>query len=115
MGDDLTLKNLDSFRGTENYHSVLGADVTDGVAYIMNNGYSWFVTDAIAVIKNKLWDEDFLAVKLKIYKKGKYEAKMTIEDGNEKVLYEQNYNFTTAKKELLLFWNDGVLMLSSEY
>jgi hypothetical protein len=90
----------------------MGTDVTDGVAYIMNNGYSWFVTDAIAVIKTKFKNKDFLAIKLKI---DGDTAKMIIEDGNKKKLYEQKYKWTNAKKELILFWTDNVLMLSSEY
>ncbi len=106
------MKDLDSFIGTIEYHDVMGTNVTDGIVYIMNNGYSWFVTDAISVIKIKLKKEDFLAIKLKLDKDS---AKMIIEDGNEKTLYEQKYKWTNAKKELTLFWTDGVLMLSSEY
>lgn len=113
MTDDLDLKKLDSFIGTEKYYDVMGTNVTDGVAYIMNNGYSWFVTDAIAVIKTKFKNEGLLAIKLKLDKNES--AKMTIEDGDGKLLYEQKYKWTNAKKELILFYTDGVLLLSSEY
>lgn len=114
MADDLSLKKLSSFVGTTEYHNVMGTNVTDGVAYIMRNGYSWFVTDALAIIKIKLKNEDFLGVKLKLDKKTGG-AKMTIENGDGKVLYEQEYKWTNAEKDLFLFYNSNVLMLSTEY
>jgi hypothetical protein len=97
---------------------VFGVLVTEGVKYIMDNGYSWFVTDFIAVIKfrekfPKLRNHPFLTVKLKLT--GDSEADMIIEDGNYNELYRQHYDFTDAKKELTLFYTDDVLMLNSEY
>lgn len=113
MEDDLDLKNLRSFIGTNEYHDVMGSNVTDGIAYIMNNGYSWFVTDTLAVITTKFKNKDFLGVKLKLDKNDG--AKMIIENGDGKTLYEQKYKWTNAKKELMLFWTNNVLMLSTEY
>ena len=49
--DDLDLKQLDYFRCTEQYHNVMGSQVTDGIIYLMENGYSWFITDCLAVIR----------------------------------------------------------------
>ena len=113
MTDDLELKDLTQYYGTEGYHAVLGANVTDGVAYIMNNGYSWFVTDMIVVLRMKFKKEEFLAVKLKVENS---KAVATIDDGNGKILYTQEYDYTNAKvKELTLYYTDNVLMLCGEY
>jgi len=110
--EDLYLRDIDSFIGTEKYYNVMGIYVTDGVKYVMENGYSWFVTDAIAVIRTKLKDEDFLAIKL-IVKND--QAMMEITDGNDHVFYRQKYKWTDAKRNLTLFYVDNVLMLSGEY
>ncbi len=111
--DDLELRDLDQFSGTQQYFKCwLGALATDGVNYIMGNGYSWLVTDALSVIKLELKDEPFLVVKLKV-KDNK--AVMTIEDGNGKVFHTQDYDYTSAKKDLTLYFVENVLMLSGEY
>jgi len=113
---DLELKSLNSFIGTENYYKVIGALVTDGVKYIMDNGYSWLVTDALAVICSKwnLRNADFLVVRLNVDTK-KAEADMIIDDGNDNVLYRQHYDFTDAKRSLKLYYERGVLLLPSEH
>lgn len=114
MTDDLELKDIDSYCGTMQYHNVLGFNVTDGIAYIINNGYSWFVTDTLAVIKTNatIRKEEFLSIKLKLKNKG---AEVIITDGNDKELYKHHYSFTTAKRELTLFYQNKVLMLDGEY
>lgn len=113
MTEDLDLKDLEQFYDTMQYHKgFLNTNLTDGVAYISENGYSWFVTDAIAVIKTKLRNDEFLAVKLIV---DGNKAEMSITDGNSKILYAQKYDFTDAKRNLTLFFADNVLMLSSEY
>ena len=49
---DLELKDLDRFYGSEHYYLLMGGvNATDGVHYIMANGYAWFATDAVAVLK----------------------------------------------------------------
>ena len=114
MEDDLTLRDLGHFYGTEQYHKCyLNALATDGVAYIMKNGYTLLVTDALSVIKTKLKDEAFISIKLKLLENNK--AKMIITDGNGKKLYTQEYDSTDAKKELSLYFIDNVMLLSSEY
>jgi len=118
MKDDLTLKDLGQYYGTEQYHKISlfpSVKLTDGIMYIVNNGYSWFVTDALAVYvcDEKIKQEGFLSIKLKLLESNK--AKMEITEGNEKILYTQDYDFTDAKKDLSLFLIDGVLLLSGEY
>jgi len=120
LEQDLELKDLNQYYGTQNYYSYLGIKLTDGIAYIMRNGYSWFVTDAIAVIvanptvRKYLQEDTFLSIKLKL-SKSKNSADMIIDDGNGNVLYKQHYSMTDAKVELKLFYDNGVLMLSREY
>lgn len=112
--NDLELKDLGQYYGTTQYYNVMGANVTDGVGYIMQNGYGWFVTDMVVMLKmdDKLKGQEFLAVKLKV-KDNK--ATATIEDGNGDVLYTQKYDYTDAKRDLTLYYTNNVLMLSGEY
>ena len=114
MNDDLELKDLNSYFGSEHYYKVLGALVTDGVNYIMKNGYSWFVMDALSIIKTKFKNEEFITVELKINKEKKT-ADMIITDGNNNELYKQHYEYTDAKRDLKLFYENNVFMLSNEY
>lgn len=116
---DLKLRGLNSFIGTTKYYRYHGVLLTDGVKYIMENGYSWFVTDAIIVIKmhkrirEYLRHEDFLTIKLTNLKD--HECDMIITNGNDKVLYKHHYELTDAERELKLFFTGNVLMLASEY
>ena len=113
---DKSLKDLDSFNGTIDYTNsgLYRTKLTDGVVYIMSNGYSWFVTDVLAVIETKeiLKNEPFLSIKLKLEND---KGKMIITNGNNKVFYTQDYDYTDAQKELQLYWTNEVLMLSREY
>ena len=113
--DDLELKYLDGYTGSEGYHKIQlypNINLTDGIGYVMNNGYSWFITDMLAVI-SILKEEEFLSIKLKINKDKTATAEIT--DGNEKVLYTQGYEWTDAKINLNLFFTNNVMMLSQEY
>jgi hypothetical protein len=120
---DLELKALNSYCGTQNYYRYMGVLITDGIRYIMENGYSWFVTDAIAVIvahpkiRRHLQKDDFLTINLKLNKDedGYATADMIFEDGDYNELYRQHYDLTDAKRELKLFYTGNTLMLSNEY
>jgi len=112
---DLELKDLNKYYGSENYFNVMNTNVTDGIYYIMKNGYSWLVTDFLVVAKSdnfKIKDESFISVKLKLKDDT---AKMIVTDGNDKILYTQDYEYTNVKREVTLFYIDNVLLLSSEY
>jgi len=113
---DLELKGIGGFIGTEQYYNVMGVIVTDGVKYLMDNGYAWFVTDSIAVIicNKKIRAEPFLVVKLKVDLEKK-EADLTIDGGNENILYRQHYDFTDARREeVKMYFENKVLCLPSE-
>ncbi len=115
--EDRDLKALGQFIGTQNYYNVFGVKVTDGVKYVMENGYAWFVTDSIAVIrcKPKIRREPFLTVELHLSKEAEHEADMIIKDGNNHVLHRQHYTYTDAKRDLKLYCSNGVMMVPSEY
>jgi len=112
--EDLELKKLGQFYGTEQYHSVLGSDVTDGIMYLMHNGYSWFITDTLVTLKmkDKVKNEDFVSIKLNVIGD---KASVVMEDGNGNKLYSQKYEYTNVKRELKLFYTNNVLMLAGEY
>ena len=115
QSEDLELRDLDNYFSTEQYHRIfLGTIATDGVIYIMQNGYSWFVTDAISVIKYKFAHEAFLTAELRVNKENST-ADMVITDGNGHVMYKQHYMYTDAKRDLTLYYTSKVLMLGSEY
>lgn len=108
------LKDLNQFNGSEQYHNVMGMKCTDGVAYLLENNYAWFVTDSIVILRmeDKVKTQEFVTVKLKL--KGTT-AIVEYSDGNNNVLYTQKYGYTDATEELKLYCTDGVYMLSSEY
>lgn len=114
---DLELKALGQFIGTQHHYKTFPfGKVTDGVKYVMDNGYGWFVTDALSVIgfyqRGKLRNEPFLTVELE---QADSEADLIITDGNNNELYRQHYAFTDAKRNLKLYYEYGVLLLASEH
>jgi hypothetical protein len=114
--DDLNLKDLNQYYGTEQYHNLfMNVTGTDGIFYIINNGYSWFVSDACVILKMKaeVKSEEFVCIDLKLLDNKK--AVVIYTDGNEKVLFKQEYEYTDAQKEIKLFYTNEVLMLSGEY
>jgi hypothetical protein len=116
---DLELRHLEQFNGTENYYPHLGVFLTDGVRYIMLNGYNWFVNDAVITIRlhpkirRHIRNDDFLVVELKL--NGDGSADMIISDGDYQELYRQHYQYTDARRELKLYYTGNVLMLAQEY
>ena len=111
--DDLELKELSQYFGTENYYDIGGIQTTDGIIYIMKNGYSWVITDAIVILKSFSQEKyPFISMDFKI-KNGQADINYT--DGNGNIIYTQHYKYTDAKKDFKLFYTDNVLMLSGEY
>lgn len=111
---DKELKALSSFIGSQHYYNVYGFKATDGVKYVMDNGYYWFISDSLIAAKMKglTAREEFLSIELRL---NGNKADMLITDGNNNELYKQHYSYTDAKRNLKLFLTDGVIMLDSEY
>jgi len=106
--------DLSSFIGTTQYYEGwCSVKYTDGVFYLTENGYSWFVTDVCSVLKVSFRHEEFVSIDLKVNADSSAEAIYT--DGNNKILHVQKYEYTDAKQNIKLFFRHNVLMLSSEY
>ena len=122
---DLYLKDLGNYsNGTDQIYKdrLTGIKYSDGVKYIMANGYAWFISDALAVIKvkPKVRVESFLTVKLNILPEDSpHRASLTIDDGGKngnspKILHRQYYDWSDAKVSIKLFYENGILMLPDE-
>jgi len=113
--------SLSGFTGTEQYHKgYLDVNLTDGVYFIGCNSASWLITDVCSVLKaeQKVKKEEFVAIKFKVNPDDTATAIYT--DGNEKVLFSQEYKHTDFLKhfkesEVYFYFTNNVLMLSSEY
>lgn len=113
--------NLSNFYGTENYYKgYLNVTLTDGVYFVMLNKASWLITDICSVVKihRKVRDEEFVSITFKVNTDNTAEVIYT--DGNNNVLYKQEYKYTDFLKhfeeiEVKFFYTNDVLMLSGEY
>ena len=110
--EDLDLKDLNQYYGTEKYTNVMGFNATDGVVYIMTNGYSWLVTDFLAVAKFR---DDITKdhVYVELILDGTV-GLMVVKNRNGEIIYTQEYKYTDAKVELKFYLYDNVLLLPSE-
>jgi hypothetical protein len=114
---DLELKSLNQFSGSEHYYNVMGINVTDGVKYIMDNGYGWAVTDAVIIIRmqEEVRQHKYVTVKLAVDKE-KENATIYYLDRNEEEIFKQVYDWTTAARDFELMYNreTNVMYLPSE-
>ncbi len=113
--------SLNGFTGTEKYYSLMGNYLTDGSFYVFENGAGWLITDilSICMVKPNVKKEEFVAVKFKL-NEDNITGQVVYTDGNENVLFKQNYKYTDfgkifKEKEVTFFYTDKVLMLCSEY
>jgi len=131
--DTTNTLELGQFYGTQAYHSLkplFQTVMTDGVKYVFENEYAWFITDSVAVIEypedipklaKHLAKDNLLTVTLDATNKD--DIKMVIDDGNKNILYTQKYDTIVEKpalpdNKLELFWikgNPSVYMLTGEY
>jgi hypothetical protein len=113
--------DLSNFFGSEGYFfqpMFKSIDYTDGVKFLNDNGANWLVVKALAMIQcEKLMEKHdyFLAIRCTVKDKS---AVFTIEDGDEKVIYTENIEYTDLPCDILMFCEMGekpVLMLASEH
>jgi hypothetical protein len=104
-----------NFTGAENYYpDFMGMKLTDGTKYTMERAKcGWLMSDVAVIVNMKLKKEEFVVVTTKVKD---HKAVVTYDDGNGKVLYEQNYEYTDLPDgEFKMYHSNGVLMLPSEY
>lgn len=115
----ITEADLHQFTGTENYyrHGLFRKILyTDGVQYLAEEAAAYWLIDAIAAAQHGescVKAEEFQVWKLAV--DSNHRGRLTCEDGNYKVVYTQELNFTTFPLATVeLFFEDNVLYLSSE-
>ena len=123
--------NLKNFYGTEQYYFnpfFKNIKYTDGIKFIGDNKASWLITDALSVLNydekvlKEYTENGFISVKWIFNNDENGTATATYTDGNDEILFKQDYgitdflkHFDINKNELTLFYTNGVLMLSGEY
>ena len=115
---------LAQFYGTQSYWRHLGPIVmTDGAKYLADHAGCYWLYDIVFSVLPKLRGEGFCAVHLTVNLPN-HVGRVVIEDGNERVLYEQRIPYTDFPlDEITLFLEDGevggkpakVLLLPSEH
>ena len=118
----LSPATLRQFSGSEDYFfnpMFRSVNYTDGVKYI-NQYAGWVVTDILAhlVANPKLRGQEFISATLSITgKEGEQVGKLTLTDGDTKVLDIQEYPIVVGipNQDILFFYTNNVLMISSEY
>lgn len=95
--------------------------LTDGALYLANEAQCYWMMDIIASVLNNdnIKNREFVVAKIKVNTDNS--AVVTIEDGNDKILYEQSVGMTDFPlKEFTLFIGQGeeghkIIMIPSEY
>lgn len=109
--------NLHQFIGSEEFHryKFFGKEIllTEGIYYLAENAGCYWFLDIIMSVYPKWQNEDFVSVKMTVENQT---AKVVIDDGNGRVLYQQSVGYTDFPlSEIMLYLTGGVLMLTSEY
>ncbi|HXB41247.1 MAG TPA: hypothetical protein VNZ49_11945 [Bacteroidia bacterium] len=115
------LNNLALFTGTENYHRHMGnIIITDGAKFFAENCAAFWLLDLIFSVQtiSEVRNQEMQVCKLKMTSEST--ATVTIEDGNDNVLYTQEIPFTDFPLNEITLWanmNDRhrVILLPSEY
>lgn len=119
------LPDLAQFYGTDGYHvhRAFGAPpilLTDGAHYVREKAGAYWLMDIIGYGQSEwlLEGGGFCVVKLAVTK---HSAVLTVTDGDENALHEQDIEFTDFPEPGIEFFLDGrsggepVLMLKNEY
>lgn len=108
--------HFSEYIGTENYYKHFGnVKLTDGTKALADKLGAYWLMDIVASYQMGLRSQPFQVWKLEKNKTGNG-AKVTCEDGNKNVLRSQRLTFTDFEyDECTLWFQEGVLMLPSEY
>ncbi len=114
---NITPENLAHFFGSEQmFFNPLFRRIqyTEGVQFISANGAGWLI-DAIlshAIHTTKVAQEDFIVATLKVKDR---KAILTFDDGNDKVVATQKFDYTDFPlPEISFYLENKTLMLPSE-
>lgn len=119
MTTTLTQGDLDQFTGTEVWYRhglVRGITYTEGAKYLADRAGAYWLLDEIACnqLDPRLKFEPFQVWKLKRH--GEHGATLSVEDGNDNVVFSKEIEFTDfPMDEVILWFTDDVILLPSEY
>lgn len=111
--------DLDQFTGTGQYYKygLTGAFVyTDGIQYMAENMGAYWLIDLVASYQHKREVKalEFQAWKMTVNEDSS--AVVVLEDGDENEVLRQELEYTDFLKPKIMIWlQNGVLMLPSEY
>jgi hypothetical protein len=110
-------KKLSGYIGSEFYHPyMLDIKLTDGAKEAAELYECFWFLDIIASIQYmpEVHAEGFQVFKLERVKNDHF--KVTMEDGNDNVIYTQNIAYSDFKDDILTLWVvDKIIMLPTEY
>src|ERR1035437_3977666 len=108
---------LSGYMGTAFYHKYLcGTTLTDGARAAAGLYECFWFLDIIASVQHmpEVKAEGFQVFKLERVKDDHF--KVTMEDGDDNVIYTQNIPYSDFKDDILTLWVvDKIIMLPSEY
>lgn len=114
----LKAEDLVQFTGTETWwRHPLKKDIlyTDGAKYVADAGEAYWLLDVIVSVQTlpRMKRQEFQVWILKV---NGNTGVVTAEDGNGKVIYRQELEFTDFPlPEIKFYFTDGVILLPSEY
>jgi hypothetical protein len=112
------LQNLERFTGSEQWYRhalVRRVTYTEGAKYVADEAGAHWLLDIIATnqMTPAVNEEDFQVWKLTVTGS---KAKVVCEDGNDKVVFSQDIDFTDFPEPGITLWfTDNVILLPSEY
>jgi hypothetical protein len=117
---DTILVELSYFNGTEGYHSYKIPTkqeyfLTDGVSYLCKTCECFWLVDYLISLQNHslIKDQQFQVWRLYIVDN---KWNITCEDGNKKILYHSQIDFSDFPLNGITVWLiDGIILLPSEY
>jgi hypothetical protein len=116
----LTEAKLHTFTGSEYWYRhpfVRQVLYTDGAKYVAEKGGAYWLLDEIAFAQKgnkRVAAEPFQVWKLQV--KADRTAKLTCEDGNGKKVYAKRLDYTDFPlAEIIFYFTDNVILLTSEY
>lgn len=101
--------------GSSNFYKYLGTVVTDGANLVADLCRAYWLLDAISIGWKQYGKKESFQV-WKLDAKVKNKAVLTMEDGNNNIVYKQKIGFTDFPlNEVTLWCVNGTILLPEEY